>query len=474
MPQKHFDNLVIGAGPAGYQAALRLAGYGQSVGLVDASEDAIGGACLNEGCIPVKSLAQAAEVYSTVARSQEFGVSCGAFSVDLPAIAARSEKNKTTLRNGILSLLKNAKVGFIRGSASFEDAHTVRVTGPQGSEFFTADRFLVAAGSVPKTVPGLETDGRIVLNSRDMLALGTVPKKLLVVGAGAIGCEFASIFRQLGASVTLLEILPQILPGEDDEVSRTLAREFQKISMEVLTGAKVLKLTPQGDGAQAVFVADGEERSARYDRVLIAAGRKPRTGDLGLDRIGLTLENGFIPVDSEMRTAVRHIFAAGDVTEKTAAYAHTAARGGLIAADAMAGKKPSARLSRPHIPRIVFTEPQVASVGLTEAQCRETGQPVTSFKRFFKACGRAVISGHTAGFFKITADPGTGKILGAVIVGPQATELIHEIGLAADAGLSLSDLGRFTHGHPTLSEIAGEIAGDPATGTAGLRTHESR
>lgn len=455
-----FKTVIIGGGPAGYTAALKLAellgdAAKGKICLIENSEKKIGGTCLNEGCIPVKSLAESAGIYYHIKNSTLFGLDAEVKKCDPAKLAVSGKANIAQLKNGILSLLKNAGVKIIFGNASFLDKTTLSVTESSGVAKISSEQFIIATGSLPKAVSAFPVNGRNILFSNVLLELTRMPEKLLVIGGGAIGCEFASIYRRFGAEVTVVEMLPHLLPAEDEDISRALEREFQKKGIAVITEGKVKSLADKNGIVEAVIADGGEDKALSFDTVLVAAGRSPNTGALCLEKAGIKTEKGFIAVDHEMRTNVPDIFAAGDVVNSPA-YAHIASREGTIAAESCAGHT-GTKINYMNIPRIVFTDPQVASTGLSEKDAASSGQEITVYKKFFKSNGKAVIMKDTAGFIKVLAGKDSGKILGASIIGPMATELIHELCLAAGSGLTVKDIGGTVHGHPTLSELTGDV-----------------
>ncbi len=452
---KKYDVIVIGGGPAGYKAAEKLAAAGVKTALADYTESNIGGTCLNEGCIPVKSFAESAHLYEAMKKSLSYGIQCGQISIDMPKVIENAEKNTLQLRQSVISALKKDGVELICGKAVFSGPHTVEVvTGDGKKQSFEADKFIIAAGSKVKNIPAFPINKKNIVTSREILKMETLPKSLLIIGGGAIGCEFASIYSAFGSSVTLVEVLPDILPGEDEEVSRTLKRELGKKGTEVYTECRITSFKNEGGSVKAAFESEGQRIERSFDRVLVAAGRVPNTDALGLENTGIIMEDGFIKVNERMQTNIAHIYAAGDVV-KTPMFAHTAYREGIIAAESCLGIN---RLSiqKDNIPRIVFTNPQAASVGLTEKETSQKGE-VKVKKIFFKSSGKALIEKNDAGFIKIITGK-DGVILGASMIGPSVTELIHEVGLAIENKLTVSSIANFIHGHPTLSELIGDLA----------------
>lgn len=459
MSQNRYNAVVIGGGPAGYTAALRLAeltgaSNDKNICLIDEVQDKIGGTCLNEGCIPVKSLAESAAVYHHIKNSSVFGLDADVKKCDPAKLAESGKANILQLKNGILSLLKNAGVEVLYGKASFMDSKKLNIVTASGPSEVTADKVIIATGSVPKAVPVFPVNGRNILFSQDLLSLNRIPEKLLVIGGGAIGCEFASIYNRFGAEITIVEMLPHLLPSEDEDVSRALEREFQKKGITVITDGKVKSLKESNGVVEAVIVSGEEKQMVSFDTALVAAGRTPNISTLDLENAGVAVENGFIKVNKDMMTNVPGIYAAGDVVNSPA-YAHTASREGTIAAESCAGKRITGVNYR-NIPRIVFTDPQVASAGMDEKTAAASGKEIEVLKKFFKSNGKAVILKDTAGFVKIIAEKESGKILGASVIGPMATELIHELCLAIGNGLTVGQVGEIVHGHPTLSELTGD------------------
>jgi dihydrolipoamide dehydrogenase len=462
MERSFYDVVVIGGGPAGYSAALKLSENKLSVCLVDFSETRIGGTCLNEGCIPVKSLAESAHLQHQIKRSASFGLEAEVRPVEWKKLTQSAENNKKQLREGILFLLKKNEVKLLSGKAKFLSANSIVVESESESQEIEAKGIVVASGSIAKEISAFPFNGRNILSSKEILALEKLPESLLIIGGGAIGCEFASIFKQFGVETTLVEIAPRLLPDEDEDISRALKRELEKSGITIMTESAVKALMDQGDFVEAVLQPSDEAESKKvlFECALVAAGRVPNTANLGLEKIGLDLKNGFITVNGNFQTAIPSIFAAGDVIQ-TPMVAHAAYREGVLAAENCAliifEKKTSKNsIDYDFIPRIVFSTPQVGAIGMTERWAKEQNREIKVLKSFFKANGKALIQKEEAGFVKIIYDSSDGRILGGSIIGPSATELINEIGLAASAGLSVKQLGNFIHGHPTLSEAIGE------------------
>lgn len=437
---KKYDYLVIGAGPAGYVSAIRAAQLGLKVAVIEKDENMVGGVCLNEGCIPAKSLYHSADIFNVIKNN-----SAEASPADLASFVKKSRDAAEQLSKGIQFLFKKNNIDLVIGEAKFLDSQTVEIN----SEKVQAEKFLVATGSVPRSLPLADFDGSVILSSSDAIRLEEVPEKILIIGGGAIGTEFASYFNLVGSSVTIVEVEDSLLPGEDKEVSKRLASIFKKGGIEVITSGEVKSIKVSGKGA-AVQIGEKEEE---YDKVIVSVGRAPNTSSLGLDKAGVKVdEQGFIEVDDNLKTSAGNIYASGDVL-RTPMLAHMAEAEGEVAAEEASGN-PGGKIDYTAVPNAVYTHVQVASVGITEEEAKEKGLDYSSGKQFFKANGKAVITSATDGFIKVIADNKTRKILGAHIIGHGATELIHEFVLAKRMGLTVDDVSGTVHAHPTLSEAA--------------------
>jgi dihydrolipoamide dehydrogenase len=454
---QRFDVAVLGGGPAGYKAAAYLGNHGKNVVLVERSSAKLGGTCLCEGCIPVKSLSETAHIAELAGHSAAFGVGLSAPVIDLSAARSHYLLQASQLRRGIEQLLKQSRVTLLEGFAAFRDANIMEVTTAAGHELIEAARFLIATGSRAKSINAFPITGKRVFSSSHVLELSEIPKSLLIIGGGAIGCEFASIYRSLGSEIVLAEALPGLLGKEDAETARTLAREFRKRGIDVLCGARVESLEESESTVHARIVTDeGETVEREFEYSLVAVGREPALDGLGLEKAGVATEGGFIRVDSALRTSVPSIYAAGDVI-RTPMLAHTAYYEGKLAAKSILGLNVSLE-PYPPVPRIVFSEPQVGAVGITEEEVKEMGLDAVVKKQFFKANGRAVVMGADAGFVKLIADKNSGVILGGSVIGVQATELVHEIALAVSGRMTESVVASTIFGHPTLSEAICDAA----------------
>ena len=448
-----FDVVVLGAGTGGYVAAIRAAQLGLSVALVE--RDKLGGTCLHIGCIPTKALLHTAEVYQQARDGATSGVKVSGLELDWAAANQRKQKIVDQLYKGVQFLMKKNKIEVVEGTGSFTSAQQLSVKAASGSRTLEAANFVIASGSYAKSLPGVKIDGRRVITSDHALSMEALPHSAIVVGAGAVGVEFASMWSDLGTEVTLVEALPRITPLEDAEVSQVIHRAFSKRGMKVLAGAKMdLKsIKASGDGVR-MKIEGGEELSAEV--LLLAVGRGAVVDGLGLENTEVKVEAGFVQVDDDLRTGEPNIFAIGDVVGGYQ-LAHVAAHEGIHAVEVIAGQKPHP-LDYNQMPRCTYSRPQVASVGLTEEQAAEAGVEVKIGKFPFSALGRAMINDDTEGFVKIVAAADTGEVIGAHLVGHNVTDLIAEPVLAQLLEGTAWEVGISVHAHPTLSEAIGEAA----------------
>ena len=454
---RNYDVAIIGAGPGGYVSAIRLRQLDKTVCIIDFDETRLGGVCLNEGCIPVKSLINSAATFSAIKKAGECGIEAKLKAPDMKKIVQCSQSATLQLRTGLRGLFKKYGIEFIEGRAKLIANNKVKVTlRDGGEEEIEADKIIVATGSSPKIPPNIEIDREMIITSNEAIRLEKVPRTLLVIGAGAVGVEYASMFASLETKVTLVEMMPNILPFEDDDISKTLVRTFKKRGIEVLTNTKVKSLHKKNGVVEAVLEIDDNEKKTKFEYALVTTGREPNTKDIGLSDVGIKLDNGFVLTDDKMRTNIKNIYAVGDVLN-TPMYAHVAYKEGLIAAEGIAGEKKE-KIDYENVPSVVFSEPQVASVGLTEKKAKEKAHDVATSKHFFKANSMAVISHKDEGFIKIVVDKNTKAILGVHIIGGEATEILHEFVIAKNSGLSIDDIAKAVHAHPTFSEIAVDAA----------------
>ena len=451
MPEP-YDVAVIGAGPGGYVAAIRAAQLGLRTAIVE--RDAVGGLCLNWGCIPSKALLYSAELLNLYKRGPEFGITTGEVSGDLGTAIDRSREVVAKFVSGVETLLQQNKVDLIRGTARLDGPGRVRVE-PSG-QTIEASNVIIATGGVTRSLPGLTVDGERVLTSREALALRDVPASVVIVGGGAIGVEFGYIYRSYGAEVTIVEALPHLLPNEDEDVSRQLERSFAAMGISILAGASVEDVQAGSEGVTVVVKTGAQAQELRAERVLVGVGFGANCDSLGLTEVGVELERGWVKVDGYCETSVPGIWAIGDVTGKLL-LAHVASQQGVTAVEKIAGVEPQP-LDYEKMPRAVYCQPQVASLGITEAQARARGIDVVTGRFPFRASGKAMAIGETEGFVKLVVDKATRAVLGYHIIGHGATEMLGEASLGAMLETTPSELGYAVHAHPTLSEALKEAA----------------
>jgi dihydrolipoamide dehydrogenase len=462
LPDIIYDVAIVGSGPAGYTAAIRAGQWGLKTALIE-KEDRLGGTCLHVGCIPTKALLFNAEVYEHVKASKEFGIGgVGELSVDWSAVQRRKVKIVNKHTKGLEFLMRKNKVDVIEGHGRLtgparDGVHTVEVFtaggGGAGGESnpVRARHVLIATGSEARMLPGVAPDSRILTNI-EILSLERVPKSLLIIGSGAIGVEFASVYRSFETEVTILEMLPRLAPLEDEEISKELARSFRKRGIASHVNASVSKVERTAEGVAVEFSVDGKAQRLEAEKVLVAIGRKPSTENVGLEHVpNIKVERGFVQVDAWMRTGEPGIYAVGDIVAGYPQLAHAGAMEGITAIADIA-QKPARPVNRLRIPGATYCEPQIGSVGLTEARARELGHELKIGKFPFTANSKASILGQHDGFIKIVADAKYGEILGVHIIGPSATELIAEAVAALELEATAEDLMYTIHAHPTLSE----------------------
>jgi dihydrolipoamide dehydrogenase len=447
-----YDIAIIGSGPGGYVAAIRAAQLGLQAVVVEKAE--LGGVCLNWGCIPSKALIHQASLFARIPELEAMGLAVDKSAFRYDAVFAKSREAAERLSKGVAFLLKKNGVAVVHGEASFLDRNTLAVAG---GDPLSAKHVLIASGAVPRTIPGFEIDEKTILSSNGALALQEVPGRVVVLGGGAIGLEFAYLLSCFGASVTVVEMLDRILPGADPDVLEPLVRAFRRRGVTILTGAKALG-HERKDGALAVRIERrGEESLLPADKVLVAVGRRPFTDGLGLEKIGVRLERGFIATGEYYRTDCENVHAIGDVID-TPQLAHVASREGEIAVEAIAGHPVEARINPLDIPYGVYCEPQVAGFGMSGPAAEAAGLPYKTASFPYRGIGKAVVTGESEGLVKIVFHRETKEILGAHLVGAEATELVHELLLARHGELLPEDLAAMIHAHPTLSEAVMEAA----------------
>jgi dihydrolipoamide dehydrogenase len=450
-----YDLVVIGSGPGGYSAAIRAGQYGLKTALVE-KQAKLGGTCLLVGCIPTKALLHTADVWERFVNSEAEGIHAENPRLDYPKVKDRKDGIVTKHSKGVEFLLKRAKVERIAGYATLKGGGKIEVKSDSGTQTIEAKSIIIATGSEARMLPGLEPDAETILTNIEILNLTAVPKSLIIIGAGAVGVEFASIFKRFGSEVTIIEMLPRVVPVEDEDVSKELERIFRKQKIRVETGAKAENIKKTANGVSLTLTTkDGKQEQLTAEKLLVAVGRKPNTEKIGLENTKVEVDRGFIKVDQNQQTAEPGIYAIGDVVAGTPQLAHVATREGMIAVAHIAGK-PAVPINKNRIPGATYTQPGIASVGLTEAQARAAGRKIRIGKFPFAGDSRATILGHHEGFIKVVADEQYGEILGVHIIGPDAFELIGEAVAAMEAEATVDVMMQTIHAHPTLYEAMGE------------------
>lgn len=464
-----YDIVILGGGIGGYSAAIRAAQLGKTVAIVE--KDKLGGTCLHRGCIPSKALLRSAEVYSTMKRSEEFGISAESVTLRFGKVQERKQAVVEQLYKGLQFLIKKNKIDVIPGNG--------RVIGPSifsprsgalaveladgETETLLSTNLILATGSSPRILPGLQPDGKRILTSDEALELNELPKSIIIIGGGVIGVEWASLMNDFGVQVTIVEADSRLVPSEDEEISRELERLFKKRGIKVMTNGAVQseRTEVSEEGVSIVLHVREQEERIAAEAVLVSIGRQASSGNLGLENTDIRLENGFIKVNGHMQTTESHIYAIGDVNGGLQ-LAHVAAHEGVTAVEHIAGLSGTAGKSAAHVysshlvPRCIYGRPEIASVGWTEKQAREQGFEVKVGKFSFKALGKAIVLGESDGFVKVVADATTSDLLGVHIIGPHATDSIGEAALAQLLDAAHWEVGRTIHAHPTLSEAIGE------------------
>ena len=447
-----YDLLVLGAGPGGYVAAIRATQLGLKAGVIE--KDKPGGVCLNIGCIPSKALIHQAELMRCAKELEQIGVKVDASALDYGKVFAYSRKAADTLSRGVGFLLKKNKIDLIEGKGVITSAHEIQV---KGHGKVTGKNLLIATGSRPRSIPGFEFDEKTVLSSTGALMLEKLPKRICVLGGGAIGVEFAHIMNAFGVEVHLVEMLEQLLPLEDEEAVQILVRSFKKRSIKIYTSTKATGYTKSGKAVKVSLEGREGKQDLEVDQILLVVGRVPNTDGIGLEKIGIKPEKGFIPVGDYYQSSAAGIYAIGDVVNSPA-LAHVASKEGEIAAEHLAGHQTPARLDPHAIPGAVYCEPQLASFGYTEKAAKEADLEFEKAVFPYRGVGKSVAVGKSDGILKLLVEKETREILGAHVVGAEATELIHEILLAKSAELLPEDIAMMIHAHPTLSEGVMEMA----------------
>ncbi len=459
MSDKIYDLLVIGAGPGGYVAAIRAAQLGFSVAVVE-KRATLGGVCLNEGCIPSKALLESSELFYKMNNDlDDHGFSCEKVTVDITKLMTRKEQIIDKLTGGIAGLFKKNKIETLSGNATVlppdGDLQQVEVSG-EAKRTYKAKRLLLASGSEAIELPHLKFDGKTIISAREALSLTEVPKKMLVVGGGVIGLEMGSVWSRLGSEVTVVEMLPQLIPGSDPQLAKLLQRALVKQGLEIKLETKV-EAAEKAKGGYKVSLSNAKgEEAVETEIILVAIGRRPQTAGLGLEAVGLTAnDHGFLEVDENYQTNAPGIYAIGDLIPGPM-LAHKASDEGVVCVERMAGQKAS--LNYNAIPAVTYTHPEVASVGRSEEGLKRDGIPFAAGKFYFAASGRALAMNDSEGFIKVLADPESGRIHGIHIIGPHASELIAEATTVINFGGSVHDIAVTCHAHPTLAEALREAA----------------
>jgi dihydrolipoamide dehydrogenase len=457
-----YDVVVIGAGTGGYVAAIRAAQLGMKVAVVE-KQKALGGTCLIWGCIPTKALLEHAHALKVIQNAKEWGVAipAGTPAIDMAQVQARKDKVVGGLTKGIEFLFKKNKIDWIKGTARLAGSGKVDVYEGE-KQSLEARQIIVATGSSPRSVPGIEIDRKRIITSDEAIHLTEVPKSLIILGSGAVGVEFASIYRRFGAEVTVVELLPRLVPVEDAAVSSELERAFRKQGIKSMTATKVTKATVTAKGVEIEAQGtDGKAQKLSADLLLVATGRGPVTTGLGAEDVGLQMEKGYVKVDAMYRTNVANVSAIGDVITLGAGVhpqlAHVSSAEGILVAERLAGKEVRP-LNYNHVPGCTYCDPEIGSVGLTEAEAKEQGYDVRVGSFPFGVLGRAKMAAETDGFVKIVADKKYDEVLGVHMIGPRSTELVAEAVLALRLECTVEELIKTIHAHPTFSEAVGEAA----------------
>jgi dihydrolipoamide dehydrogenase len=450
-----YDVVIIGSGPGGYVAAIRAAQWGLKTIVVE-KDPFLGGTCLHVGCIPTKVFLHHADIYDHFQRAQEFGFDVDGVKINWPSILQRKDKIVKKHAGGIGLLFKKNKVEWIQGWGKISGPGRVAVEKDGKTTELETANILIATGSEARSLPGVEIDGQTILTNREILQLQSIPKSIVVVGAGAVGVEFASIFKTFGSDVTILEMLPRIVPLEDEEISAELLKSFTKKGIRIETESKVSSVKKDANGATVSFTdRTGKAQTISAEKVLIAVGRRPLTENIGLEKTKVKVDRGFILANNFLETGEPHVYAIGDVVAGLPQLAHAASMEGIIAVGRMAGKEMQP-FDRKRCPNCTYCEPQVGSIGLTEKQARDAGFAVKTGKFPFLGNSKATILGSHEGFIKVVAEEKYGEILGVHAIGPLATEIVAEPVAALGMEATLDDMAQVIHAHPTVWEAMGD------------------
>jgi len=451
-----FDVVIIGSGPGGYVGAIRAAQLGLKTAIIE-KDKRLGGTCLHRGCIPTKSLLWTAELFHHIHEASKFGIDVASPTINWANAQKHKQDVVTKGANGIDFLMKKNKVTVLKGHGRIAGKGKVEVTGEDGSkQTLDTKNIIIATGSVPKSLPTVQVDHKRVLNSDSILLIDRIPKSLIVIGAGAVGCEFASVFNHVGSQVAIVEYMPNLLPIEDIDASKELEKHFKKRKIDLHTGAKVEKVEHTANGVKVTMTVGSETKTIEAELLLSAVGRAPVTEDIGLKQTSILVDRGFIKVDSMMRTSEPNVYAIGDVIP-TAMLAHVASAECVLAVEHIAGKNPQP-INYDLVPSATYCYPEVASVGLTEKKAKERGYDVKAAIFPFSAVTKASISNEAFGMIKVVSDKKYDEVLGVHLVGPHATELLAEACVAMRLEITTEELAHTMHAHPTLSEIIKEGA----------------
>ncbi len=451
-----YDIAIIGSGPGGYVAAIRASQLNLKTVLIE--REKLGGVCLNWGCIPTKALLKNAEMFASFSEAKSFGFTMGKVEFDFKKIIARSRRVADTNSKGVEFLMKKNKIDVVYGAATLERPRSIVVDGAEGTRNISAKNIIIATGGRPRSIPGIEFDGKTILSSKEAMVPEKQPESMIIIGAGAIGVEFAYFYSTFGTRITIVEMLDSLLPVEDHEISALLEKNFKKKKIAVHTSTKVEALKKTKTGVEVTISGEGKSETLKAEKALIAIGIQGNSENLGLEKIGVNVENSFVPVNEWYRTNVPGIYAIGDITGPPL-LAHVASHEGIICVEKIAGVQ-THPLDYDSIPGCTYCQPQVASIGLTEKQAKEKGYELKIGRFPYSASGKARAIGEREGMVKLIFDKKYGELLGAHIIGAEATELIAEAGLAKTLEATPVELSKTIHAHPTLSEMVMEAAGD--------------
>jgi len=446
-----YELIVLGGGPGGYVAAIRAAQLGKKVAIIE--KDKFGGVCLNRGCIPTKTILSSSHLLDLIKRSQEFGIKVGSYSIDIIKLMERKEKIVSTLRKGVEFLLKSNDVDMYKGFGKLISNNKVEVEVDGTNQIIEGDYILIATGSEALVPSAFTYDKNVVITSDEALDMKNIPGSVIVVGGSAVGLEFATIYSVFGANVTLIEMLPQIAPTEDLEISDALLKSMKRRGIDIKTSTKVLSAETVGSAAEVEIELEGEKQKLKADIVLVAVGREPNTQGIGAEEIGLELERGYIKVDERLKTSRPNVYAIGDVIGGMM-LAHVASHEGIVAVENVFGESKSINYS--NAPSCIYTDPEIASVGFSEQKCKEMGYDYKVGKFPFSANGKALGEGEREGFVKVISDVKYGEILGVHIFGAHASAILHEAVVAKASDLVVDSVSEVIHIHPSLSETVME------------------